>query len=387
MPGIYIHVPFCIRKCRYCDFVSVPVTEGAVPVFVDALLREIDLASETLPERRYDTVFFGGGTPSLLGPEQIERILSKLFRRFSVKSDSEISMECNPGTLTMESMRGYRDAGINRVSIGLQSADDSLLERIGRIHMFSDYLMSADAVSKAGIRNVSVDIMHGLPGQTQSQYLDTIRKAADSGVTHISSYCLMLEEGTPLYDDVVNGRETLPDEDAVADMQDSGIDLLDSLGFSRYEISNFAREGYECRHNLNYWHNGEYAGFGPAAHSAMRLSGWTRWSNIEDTSAYVGLLSEGTLPVFKREEIPVREEMFETVMTGLRLTEGIPADAFCRRFGSDPGTAYRKAVKKALDEGLLDREAYRKGVLKATEEGLDLLNRVLGIFLDENDPE
>ena len=281
MAGIYLHIPFCVRKCAYCDFVSFP--ESRVPeAYVDALTAEIALvAREGDYPATFDTVFFGGGTPSLLSGEQMRRIMDALCANFDIRSDAERSMEMNPGTVTPEKLNAYRAAGINRLSIGLQSTHDALLQSIGRIHSFAQFQDTYSSAREAGFSNINVDVMHGLPGQTLAQYLDTLKTVCDLGVQHISAYSLILEEHTPLYDRVGSGAVVRPDEDLVADMQDAGIDLLESSGYRRYEISNFALDGFACRHNLNYWRNGEYLGFGVAAHAAVRQKRWTRFAKRE----------------------------------------------------------------------------------------------------------
>jgi putative oxygen-independent coproporphyrinogen III oxidase len=257
MAGIYLHIPFCVRKCAYCDFVSFP--RGSVPEsYVDALLTEIELVSRggEYPAA-FDTVFFGGGTPSLLSGDQMRRMMKALSERFNIRAQAECSMEANPGTATPEKLEAYRNAGINRLSIGLQSTHDALLDEIGRIHTFQQFLDTLHSAKAAGFDNINVDLMHALPHQTISQYLDSIRTVCDLNVQHISAYSLILEEHTPLYFRVQSGEASMPDEDLVADMQDAGIDALESYGYHRYEISNFAQSGFECRHNLNYWQNGD----------------------------------------------------------------------------------------------------------------------------------
>ena len=381
--GIYIHIPFCVRKCLYCDFYSVPAAGDAVASYTDALCLEIARMSRILPDREYDTVFLGGGTPSILTPEQIKTVMRTLRTHFSVRKNAEISMECNPGTVTETKLSGYREAGINRLSVGLQSADDGLLKSIGRIHTAEMFYQTAAAAKACGFDNFSADIMHGLPSQTEEQYLQTVRAAAEAGAKHISSYSLILEEGTPLYGIVKSGAVRLPDEEAAADMEDAGMALLEELGYARYEISNFARDGYRCRHNLNYWKNGEYAGFGPGAHSAMDRNGWTRWSCAPDIPAYLSALRGGGLPAYRTERIGKREEMFETVMTGLRLCEGIPFDDFRTRFGQDLPEAYPEAVGKLKKAGWLDTGAFAERRLALNPDGLDLQNRALSFFLEE----
>ncbi|MBQ6425531.1 MAG: radical SAM family heme chaperone HemW [Clostridia bacterium] len=381
--GIYIHIPFCVRKCLYCDFFSVAAAESAVADYTDALCLEIRRMSAILPQREYDTVFLGGGTPSILIPEQIRTVMRTLRTHFSVRENAEISMECNPGTVTEAKLYGYREAGINRLSVGLQSADDGLLKRIGRIHTAEMFYQTAASVKKCGFVNFSADIMYGLPGQTEEQYLQTVRAAAETGAKHISSYSLILEEGTPLFGMVRSGAVRLPDEEATADMEDSGTALLERLGFSRYEISNYAKEGFRCRHNLNYWKNGEYVGFGPGAHSAMRRDGWTRWNCPRDIPSYLSAIRAGGLPDYESERIGTEEEMFETVMTGLRLCEGIPFEEFRQRFGCRLPDVYRDAIAKLKETGWLDPDAYAGGRLALNAKGLDLQNRALSFFLPE----
>ncbi len=380
--GIYIHIPFCIRKCLYCDFFSVPAAEDTIAAYAGALCLEMERMSRVLPEREYDTVFLGGGTPSILMPEQIQIIMRTLRTHFSVRADAEISMECNPGTVTEAKLCGYREAGINRLSVGLQSSDDVLLKTIGRIHTADMFFRTAAAVRKCGFDNFSVDVMHGLPGQTEAQYLETVRAAAGAGAKHISSYSLILEEGTPLYGMVSNGTVRLPDEEETADMEDAGTELLSRLGFVRYEISNYAKEGYRCRHNINYWRNGEYAGFGPGAHSAMHRQGWRRWNCPPDISAYLSSIQKGELPAYQSEQIGKEEEMFETVMMGLRLCEGVPFEDFRLRFSLDLREIYADAIEKLKEAGWLDTDAYAAGRLALNTRGLDLQNWALSFFLE-----
>ncbi|MDD4312453.1 MAG: radical SAM family heme chaperone HemW, partial [Eubacteriales bacterium] len=335
MAGIYLHIPFCVRKCAYCDFVSFP--EGSVPeAYVGALIREIELVSSggSYPAA-FDTVFFGGGTPSLLTGDQMRRIMTALRERFDIRANAELSMESNPGTVTPEKLAAYREAGINRLSIGLQSTHDALLQSIGRIHSFAQFEETLHRARAAGFDNINVDLMHGLPNQTIEQYLDSLKTVCDLGVQHISAYSLILEEHTPLYLRVERGETTVPDEDIVADMQDAGIDYLEMRGYHRYEISNFAREGYECRHNLNYWLNGEYLGFGVAAHGVVRQKHWTRTANVDSLEEYDRLIARGKRPLSETIPLAPRDEMFECVMLGLRLVRGIDRAVFLTRFGLD----------------------------------------------------
>mgnify|MGYP003602375310 CR=1 FL=1 len=378
MAGIYLHIPFCVRKCAYCDFVSFP--SGNVPeTYLDALLTEIELVScgGSYPAA-FDTVFFGGGTPSLLTGDQMRRIMATLRERFDIRVEAEISMEANPGTLTPEKLAAYREAGINRLSIGLQSTHDALLRSIGRIHTFAQFEESFQRAREAGFANINVDLMHGLPNQTVGQYLDSINTVCDLGVQHISAYSLILEEHTPLFDRVERGEVMPPEEDLVADMQDAGIDLLETRGYQRYEISNFAREGFECRHNLNYWLNGEYLGFGIAAHGVVRDRKWTRYANVDNLEEYNRLITRGKRPLAETIRLTPRDEMFECVMLGLRLVRGVDRAAFLARFDLDVVEAYPKAMELLRKRGWIEEnERY----IALNRKGLDLQNEALGFFM------
>ena len=378
MIGVYVHIPYCFRKCRYCDFCSVPIDESAGR-YCAAVLKEIDLVRDRYKGERVKSVFFGGGTPTALPAEDLIAMLNAIRAAFSVEPDAEISVECNPKTIGFEGLYKLFAAGFNRLSIGLQATQNDLLRRIGRIHTFEEFLTTFRAAKDAGFENINIDLMHGLPSQTQADYLDAIRTVAALNPTHISAYSLILEEGTPLYDDVRAGRETLSDADAVADMEDAGMDLLESLGFRRYEVSNFARAGYQCRHNLIYWHNEPYLGLGVAAHSSMVEDGfWVRFSNESSIPTYLKKLEKGRLPRAERILTNTFEQMFETVMLGLRLVEGIDRSAFSERYGCDVIETYREAYDKNDRFGYWDRSDPQ--FLRLNRLGMDHLDAVLRGF-------
>ena len=378
MAGIYLHIPFCVRKCAYCDFVS--FAEGCVPEgYVEALLTELELVARGggYPAA-FDTVFFGGGTPSLLSGAQMKTILDALRVHFAIRADAEISMECNPGTVSPEKLAAYRAAGINRLSIGLQSTHDVLLNEIGRMHHFAQFFETLSSARAAGFDNINVDLMHGLPNQTLEQYLDSLKTVCDLGVQHISAYSLILEEHTPLYFRVEKGEVALPDEDLVADMQDAGIEYLEQRGYHRYEISNFAQDGFECRHNRNYWDNGEYLGFGIAAHAAVRQGRWTRFANVDSLDEYYRLLARGKRPLAETIRLTQRDEMFECVMLGLRLVRGVDRARFFARFELDIAEAYPLAMEKLRKRGwVIETEQ----AIALNSKGLDLQNEALGFFM------
>ena len=378
MPGVYIHIPYCVKKCSYCDFVSFP-DDGAIPAYCDALVHEIELtAKASLCNLTFDTVYIGGGTPSLLSGEQMRRILDTLRAHFAIAPDAECSMECNPGTTNARNLAAYREAGVNRLSVGLQSSCDALLALIGRIHKYREFTDTVRMARECGFSNINVDVMHGLPEQTQQQYMDTLAAVCDLDVTHISSYSLILNEDTPLFIRVKRGDVGLPDTDFVADMQDAGMRYLEERGYPRYEISNFCKPGYACRHNLNYWNNGEYLGFGVAAHSALRMHEWTRYSNVETRKEYFRLLSHDRRPVFEIIRLYPADEMFESVMLGLRMVQGVDRAAFHARFGVDMGDAYPTAMAKLRERGwLLETNAH----IALNSRGLDMQNSALQFFM------
>lgn len=378
MAGLYIHIPFCKRKCAYCDFISFAGREDFLP-YTAALITEMRLYAPLLKEKRFETVFIGGGTPSLLPAWLVKRILGEARECFSISDGAEITIECNPESVSEAKLSEYLSAGVNRLSIGMQSADNAVLAAIGRLHDREGFLSAFELAKKAGFTNINIDIMHGIQKQTCESYLDSLRLAASLGAAHISSYSLILEEHTPLYEAVSSGKAILPDEDETADMQDAGIELLESLGYHRYEISNFAKSGFECRHNINYWNNGDYLGLGAAAHSALHIRDkWVRFRNHETIEEYVKALGEGKLPLAETQEVEREDEMFECVMMGLRKLEGVSRAEFEARFGIDPVEQYAAAVSAATLDGMMEVTEER---MKLTRRGLDFQNEVLLNFM------
>lgn len=378
MTAIYVHIPYCVKKCRYCDFCSVPLDQSAEG-YCDALkkeliLRRAQLASDDITK----TIFFGGGTPTALPATQIASVLMEIKRLYNVAPDAEISIECNPKTATYSDLSTLKSAGFNRLSIGLQSADDRLLEVIGRAHNLKDFLDSIRWAKEIGFDNINVDVMHGLPMQTTEQYLDTLRLVCDMGVNHVSAYSLILEEGTELIRLVKAKQLVLPDDDYTADMQDLGIDYLVKQGYQRYEVSNFAKEGYMCRHNLTYWNNEPYLGIGVAAHSSLPDGHiWTRFSNTQSIPTYLKRMRANRLATAETIRLNKSEQMFETVMLGLRKIEGISKKSFFERFDVDIDEYYPEAIETVrLNGWWIDSDTH----LKLNARGMDMLNSVLVNF-------
>lgn len=300
MAGIYLHVPFCVKKCAYCDFVSFP-EQGRADAYFQALYKEIAMAATECGGKKFDTVFFGGGTPSAVPLEFICTAMERIRACFDLEI-SEATIECNPGTVDMDKLKAYRRAGFNRISIGVQSFDNDLLRSIGRIHSAAQAEEAVKLSRAAGFENINIDLMYGLPGQSEKEYIDSIERGGLLDVDHISAYSLILEEGTPLYGWVKQGRAALPDDDAVYDMHRAGMARLESLGYKRYEISNYARPSCQCRHNINYWDVGEYIGLGLNSSSALRSKEGEliRFRNSESMDDYISKIENSCLP---REDI------------------------------------------------------------------------------------
>lgn len=378
MAGIYLHVPFCVKKCAYCDFVSFP-EQSRADAYFQALYKEIAMAAAECGGKKFDTVFLGGGTPSAVPLEFICAALERIRAEFDLEI-SEATIECNPGTVDMGKLAAYRKAGFNRISIGVQSFNDGLLRSIGRIHSARQAEETVKLARSAGFENINIDLMYGLPGQSEKEYIDSIERGGLLGVDHISAYSLILEEGTPLYDWVNEGRIVLPDDDAVYDMHRAGMERLESLGYKRYEISNYARPGCQCRHNINYWDVGEYIGLGLNSSSALRSKSGEliRFKNCESIDNYISEINCGRLPRENVESIGRENEMFEWIMLGLRKIEGVELRRFNARFGADVCEVYREAVNKLENMGWLTVD---QRFMRLTDRGLDMQNSALMEFM------
>jgi oxygen-independent coproporphyrinogen III oxidase len=338
MPGLYIHIPFCEKKCIYCSFYSIEALEGKER-FLDAIVREIDMRAELLegdPDapRSYETVFFGGGTPSLLSPDELGRIMRRLRERFTIEPDAEITMECNPGTLNRDWLTGYRDLGVNRLSFGVQSFHDDELAFLSRIHSAEEARRSI-GLAREIFENVSLDLIFALPGQTHERWRHNLREAVELDTAHISAYSLIFEEGTRLNVMRLNGQVAPAVDVTEAEMFEETVAWLSAHGYRQYEVSNHARPGRECRHNLGYWERRTYISFGPSAHGFIRREneGDFRWANISNLTAWLDAIDAGRLPVATREELTPIIALEETVMLGLR-SRGLPLDEFERIAGA-----------------------------------------------------
>jgi oxygen-independent coproporphyrinogen III oxidase len=377
--GLYVHVPFCVRKCAYCDFASYAGREADIPRYVDAVVREITRRGAETGHPRADTIFLGGGTPSLLREFQVTRILDALVAAFPVEEGAEITCECNPGTLSHHLLplsqraredltpfaQALRTAGVNRLSMGAQATQARLLRLIGRIHDWEQVIASVDIARKAGFDNINLDLMFGLPTQTVADLRETLAAALALSPTHISCYGLIVEEGTPLARDIAVGKLALPDEEIEREMYELARQTLAGHGFEQYEISNFARPDYACRHNLGCWTRVPYLGFGAAAHSFFDEC---RTMNPSKLDAYLAGEEPQTEPISKEEA------RFESMMLGLRLTRGVKDEDFARMHGMSIRQAFGEKLTKPISGGLLE---WHDGALRLTRLGMDLQNSVL----------
>lgn len=370
MPGIYIHVPFCRHKCSYCDFVSFPDKIEYAEAYMACLYKELKMRGEELKNYQFDTVYFGGGTPSYIPPKLILGAMNRIKACFNVTKDAEITLELNPGTIGEGKVQTYLQAGINRFSIGLQTAIDSQLSDLGRIHNAQDYVYATKLLKG---QNFSTDVMLGLKNQTEEDVRKTIELAAACGSKHISMYALTVEDGTPIYTDYLNGE--LPDADEVAQLYDYGRKLLAEKGYKRYEISNFAKEGYESRHNLNYWRRGEYIGVGVSASSFMMGK---RFTNTFDLDEYMKCIISGFYPAITSEEVDEKDAKFEFVMLALRTERGLNMTEYKNTFGRTLAEDFPTALKKTVKYLELNGDN-----LKIKDEYLYVQNSVLMPFLEE----
>lgn len=378
---IYIHIPFCIRKCNYCDFLSSPANDETIEAYVNALVLEIKASAQT--SQVVDSIFIGGGTPSILNKNQITKILDAIKLSFLVDENAEITIEVNPNTADREKFETYKKIGINRISIGLQSANDAELKAIGRLHTYAEFLETYKTARECGFENINVDIMEALPHQKKETLLDTVKKVIDLNPEHISAYSLIVEEGTLLKTQVkearLNGLDILPSEDEEREMYELVSKLLADNNYIQYEISNYSKKGYECRHNVGYWKRKDYMGMGIGAASLFKK---TRYNNISDLTEYIKIWNDNKNPLGAiREnitELSLKDEMEEFMFLGLRMTSGISKEEFLEKFNTSYETVYGGVDEKLCKIGMLESD--EKNVW-LTKKGRDLSNIVLAEYL------
>ncbi|MGN0483568.1 MAG: radical SAM family heme chaperone HemW [Lachnospiraceae bacterium] len=399
---LYVHIPFCVKKCAYCDFLSGPAPERTQVAYVNALLKEMTYYGRLFPGKQVSTIYVGGGTPSWLQESYMEQIFETIYREFQVKKDAEISIECNPGTLTKNKLLAYQQMGINRLSIGLQSTLNEELKLLGRIHTYEQFLKNYEMARQCGFENINIDIMSSLPYQTPERFAQTLSRVIRLQPEHISSYSLIIEKGTPFYEtykfDAVKRHagmqtEMLPSEDTEAEIDEMTRHFLKQAGYHYYEISNYAKPGYECRHNIGYWTRQDYLGLGLGAAS---LISDIRFSNTRDLDAYIlnaDQIEEKEFP-FTLEGEPVtihginlhesaqvlsrKDQMEEFMFLGLRLCDGIERIDFQQTFGTSIDAVYGSVLEELVENELLIR---REGKIRLSDRGREISNYVLSQFL------
>lgn len=370
MPGIYIHIPFCKAKCRYCDFTSYPGKIGFSDAYMACVIREMQFRAKDLEKYEFGTVYFGGGTPSVVDPKWIVGCMNEIRKEYKLADGAEVTLELNPGTVDAEKIAAYKYAGVNRFSVGLQSANDKLLRDIGRIHTAKDFEAACSLLKG---ENFNADIMIGLKGQTLDDIKNSIALAARCGASHISVYALTPEEGTPIYtEEYLNGD--LPDQDEVADMYAQSVGILAEHGYKRYEVSNFAKPGFESRHNMNYWKRGEYIGFGVSASSFMA---GRRFTNTPDLDEYTKCILSSHYPVVDDEKISEKDSRFEKVMLALRTADGLDIAEYRSDFGSEFVVDFFDALSK--NKEYLDFDGRR---VRIKDEFLYVQNQILCDFIE-----
>lgn len=376
--GIYVHVPFCVRKCFYCDFNSYSLDRAAVEAYLEGIEREIRLYEELLsqePGTVFDSLFIGGGTPTCLSGKDLGWLVRRLIRAFRLKPGAEVTCEANPGSSNADKFLEMREAGVTRLSLGVQSLDDALLLRLGRQHTARDVYESFEEARRAGFDNVNLDLMFALPGQSIAQWQTSLQEALALRPEHFSCYSLIIEEGTPFGDAYQRGRLSLPGEDAEYEMYARAIDLLTGAGYEHYEISNFALPGKRSVHNQIYWQNGEWLGLGPGAHGYWR---GRRYANLRPPASWSERLARGELPYEWTQDVTREEAMDDTMIFGLRLLDGVSVPGFARRFGVDPREVYAGEIERLVGCGLLEANGE---CIRLTGRGLFVANQVFVEFL------
>ena len=371
--GIYVHIPFCKRKCDYCDFISYSNKDSKIQEYIEAVKKEIELQKI---KSEITTIYIGGGTPSYIEGKYIKEIIKEIKKK-NVSNDAEITIEINPGTVTLEKLRDYKETGINRLSIGLQTTQNNLLKQIGRIHDFEQFIETYKMARKEGFKNINVDLMLGLPNQRIKDLKDSLEKVIELQPEHISVYSLILEEGTPICNKIEKGELELPEEELERNMYWYVKNTLELNGYKHYEISNFARVGYESKHNLNCWNQKEYIGIGLAAHSYRDI---TRYSNTEQIGEYIRNVKNENLErnriihEIQKEDDTKKEYM----ILGLRQIDGIKISKFKEKFGDNPIYLFRNELKKLSDENLINVD---EDNIKLTNKGIDFANLVWEEFV------
>lgn len=373
--GIYVHVPFCVRKCNYCDFYSVKHNEEKEKNYINAILTEIKSYEKSGSEYIVDSIFFGGGTPTIIKPQNLRLIIEEIKNIFQLDKNCEISMEANPNSLSDDNLTAYKEMGINRLSIGIQSLNDEILKNIGRLHDKGEALDALNRAKLHGFDNINTDVMFNIPGQNIDDITNTIKDIIKHGVKHISFYSLKLEYGTPMFEMEKNKKIIMPEEDDEREMYYAGRRIMEEHHLMQYEISNFALKGFECRHNLKYWNQDEYIGFGPSAHSFLNNE---RFSNCSDLELYCENAMKGDFNRTVHEKLDHEGLMFEYLMLRLRLNAGLDTETFKKKFNMDFHEKYSAQIKYLINNELIES---KDNNIKLTHRGMDISNYVFEQFM------
>lgn len=371
----YIHIPFCEHICHYCDFNKVFLKGQPVNEYLQAMDEEMKLTLETYPTTKLETIFVGGGTPSSLNEQQLYQLCESIKNRLPFDGQVEFTFEANPGDLSKEKLAIMKQAGVDRLSLGVQTFNDELLKSIGRVHRASDVFRTVDHAKAAGFENISIDLIYSLPGQTLADLKDTLQQAFTLDISHYSGYSLIIEPKTVFYNLMRKGKLPVPGEDMEAAMYELVMEEMDRHGFRQYEISNFAKKGFESRHNLTYWNNEEYFGFGAGAHS---YTAGYRCSNSGPLKKYMEHIENGELPVFEKHQVSRSEKMEEEMFLGLRKNEGVSIEKFIEKFQENPLFLYEKQLNELIEK---DWITVTENAMKLTKKGRLLGNEVFQYFL------
>ena len=375
MLGLYIHIPFCVKKCKYCDFNSFKLNLDEKIKYLNALGKEMELYKEEFKDKEIDSIFVGGGTPSILNENEIKTLFANIKANFKIKSDAEITMECNPGTLTIQKLKTMKDYGVNRLSIGLQAVQNHHLNYIGRIHTFEEFEKNYYEAKAVGFKNINIDLMYALPNQSREDWIESLEKVVKLNPTHISAYSLILEENTELFDMYERKEFKLLDEDTDIEMYEYTINYLEANGYNQYEISNYAKSGFECKHNILYWKCENYIGLGVS--SAGFLDG-KRYNNICDIDEYEEIILSGKKPIEWEENISMKDKIEESIFLGLRMNEGIKFKDFKEKYDFDFTEEYKEEIEKLKKSNLID---INDEGMRLTQKGREISNSVFVEFI------
>ena len=379
MLGLYVHIPFCVSKCNYCDFNSYKIDKNSKETYIQDLKKEINLYKQERKnnnEEEISSIFLGGGTPSILSSEEIKYIFESIKENFKIREDAEITIECNPGTLTKEKLMTMKEVGINRLSMGLQAVQDDHLKSIGRIHTYNEFEKNYKEAIEVGFENINVDLMYALPNQKPGEWKESLEKIVKLNPSHISAYSLILEEGTKLYDMYEDNEFEITDEDTDIDMYNYTINYLKENGYNQYEISNYAKEGFECRHNILYWKCDHYIGLGPGA--SGYLSNY-RYNNVESLQDYHEKLSKNKKPIENLEKLSIEDKIQEKIFMGLRMNEGIKFDDLKKQFNTDVKEKYSNQIKELKEKELINESI---AGFSLTQRGREISNSVFVEFIN-----